>query len=328
MSRVQPDQLPTAFVLADALKALGDPLRLSIFRVLQRDSFGVLELCDLFSVRQPAMSHHLKVMVEAGLLCSRREGNSLFYRRLPVAQSCDGDALKTLGALVDREGIEPDLQLSLEQLKSARTEQSLLFFQKNATRFRDQQDLIASYADYGAALVQTVKSLDCGTDLWIEVGSGAGDFLLDLEDLFTRVVALDVSADLLALARSRLGNKPHIQFVQGEISGVGPVEGADLVSCNMVLHHVASPFDLVAGMAGCLKPGGFLLISDLCQHDQEWARQSCGDVWLGLDPDELMQMAVSAGLEAHADQFLALRNGFRIQIQIFKRPEACSHEPI
>ena len=40
-------------------KALGDPLRIEILKVLQKDAFGVLELCSIFNVGQPAMSHHL-----------------------------------------------------------------------------------------------------------------------------------------------------------------------------------------------------------------------------------------------------------------------------
>ena len=67
--------------LAGLLKAAGDPLRLDILRVLAQDSFGVLELCQIFSIKQSGMSHHLKVLTSAGLLASRREGNSIFYRR-------------------------------------------------------------------------------------------------------------------------------------------------------------------------------------------------------------------------------------------------------
>jgi len=95
-----------------------------------------------------------------------------------------------------------------------------------------------------------------------------------------------------------------------------------------VLHHVASPYDLLLQMAASLTPGGFLLITDLCQHDQAWAHEACGDLWLGFEPEELAAMARDAGLEPHAGQFLSQRNGFRIQIQIFRRPEASTHEAI
>ena len=55
----------TLAAAAHLCKASGDPLRLQILRVLRQDSFGVLELCSIFDIRQPAMSHHLKVLAAA-----------------------------------------------------------------------------------------------------------------------------------------------------------------------------------------------------------------------------------------------------------------------
>ena len=67
--------------LSRLCRAAGDPLRLEILRLLARDSYGVLELCRIFGMRQPAMSHHLKVLAEAGLVYRRREGTTIFYGR-------------------------------------------------------------------------------------------------------------------------------------------------------------------------------------------------------------------------------------------------------
>ena len=67
--------------LAALCKAGGDPLRLNVLRVLSNDSFGVLELAQIFAIGQSGMSHHLKVLAQAGLVATRREGNAIFYRR-------------------------------------------------------------------------------------------------------------------------------------------------------------------------------------------------------------------------------------------------------
>ena len=75
----QPDADEQA--LLSLCKASGDPLRLMILRVLRNDSYGASELAQLFGVRQNALSHHLKLLAGAGLVASRREGNSIFYRR-------------------------------------------------------------------------------------------------------------------------------------------------------------------------------------------------------------------------------------------------------
>ncbi|MGE8311882.1 MAG: ArsR/SmtB family transcription factor, partial [Pseudomonas protegens] len=67
--------------LAALCKAGGDPLRLNVLRALSNDSFGVLELAQIFAIGQSGMSHHLKVLAQASLVATRREGNAIFYRR-------------------------------------------------------------------------------------------------------------------------------------------------------------------------------------------------------------------------------------------------------
>ncbi|MDV7213510.1 ArsR/SmtB family transcription factor, partial [Azotobacter beijerinckii] len=77
--------------LAALCKAGGDPLRLKVLRVLASDSFGVLELAQIFAIGQSGISHHLKVLAQAGLVATRREGNAIFYRRaLPAAAGFGG----------------------------------------------------------------------------------------------------------------------------------------------------------------------------------------------------------------------------------------------
>ena len=94
---------------------------------------------------------------------------------------------------------------------------------------------------------------------------------------------------------------------------------ADIAVANMVLHHTASPAVVLADLAAALKPGGLLLLSDLCAHDQAWAREACGDLWLGFEPEALSRWAADAGLAQGESVYLALRNGFRIQVRVFHR---------
>ena len=69
-------------------RAVGDAVRLDVLRVLRHESLGVLELCRIFDVPQPRMSHHLKILLNAGLVRTRREGTNVFYRRA-IASSED-----------------------------------------------------------------------------------------------------------------------------------------------------------------------------------------------------------------------------------------------
>ena len=144
--------------LAALCKASGDPRRLQVLRVLRHDSLGVLELCSIFDMRQPAMSHHLKVLASAGLVTSRREGNTIFYRRAPLSQHRALTALQnSLFLAVDQLLLPAPVVQRLALLHAQRAQSSQQFFQQNADKFRAQQDLIASpffdlYYDFPLAI--------------------------------------------------------------------------------------------------------------------------------------------------------------------------------
>jgi len=73
--------------LAGIAKALGDPIRLQLVDVLRRHAgrVCVCELTPLFDVSQPTVSHHLRVLREAGLVDSERQGLWAYYYVLPDA---------------------------------------------------------------------------------------------------------------------------------------------------------------------------------------------------------------------------------------------------
>jgi ArsR family transcriptional regulator len=91
---VYPDVGPArAERLAQIAKALGDPIRLQLVDVLRRHAgkVCVCELVPLFDLSQPTVSHHLKVLREAGLVDRERRGLWAYYYVTP-------DALKELSA--------------------------------------------------------------------------------------------------------------------------------------------------------------------------------------------------------------------------------------
>lgn len=81
--------------LADAFKALGDPVRLRMFSIICATPEGVC-VCDLtshFTLRQPTISHHLKLLHNAGVLTREKRGSWVYY-------SPDRARLETLSALL------------------------------------------------------------------------------------------------------------------------------------------------------------------------------------------------------------------------------------
>src|SRR3954464_10126972 len=83
---VYPDVDPArAARLAEIAKALGDPIRLQLVDVLRRHAGKVCgcELVPLFDLSQPTVSHHLKVLREAGLVDCERRGLWAYYYVTP-----------------------------------------------------------------------------------------------------------------------------------------------------------------------------------------------------------------------------------------------------
>lgn len=73
--------------MAAIAKALGDPVRLQLVDVLRRHAgkVCVCELVPLFELSQPTVSHHLKVLREAGIVGSERDGLWAYYYVVPGA---------------------------------------------------------------------------------------------------------------------------------------------------------------------------------------------------------------------------------------------------
>jgi ArsR family transcriptional regulator len=308
--------------LTNLCKASADTLRLLILRVLREDSFGVSELCSLFDMRQPALSHHLKVLANAGLVAARREGNSIFYRRSELGQLPNLEALQhSIFDAVDAIDLPVEIGDRLVHLHRQREENSSNFFRLNAHKFHEQQDLIASYAQYADIVADVLADAPLEKHgIALEVGPGDGSFLLELAPLFERVVALDNAPGMLEQARHRVATAGlhNIEFVLDDTRSAALADlKADCVVINMVLHHTPVPGDVLKDVAACLAPGGVVLVTDLCNHDQAWARENCGDLWLGFDPVELAQWAQDAGLTDVASVYLAQRNGFQVQVRLF-----------
>lgn len=308
--------------LAACLKAAGDPLRLEILRVLARASYGVLELSRVFAMKQSGMSHHLKVLANAGLVATRREGNSIYYRRAHVAADDELHASQAaIYATLDRVALRPAVQQRLSLIQQERARASQQFFADNAEKFREQQDLIASYPVYGAHVAEMLDQIPRERfDSVLEIGPGEGEFLALLSQSYGQVFALDNSSSMLERARrfAEQQDLANVEFLLGEPrTAVDRNLQVDCVVINMVLHHTPSPGDIFYDASSVLRPGGALIVTDLCRHNQHWASESCGDLWLGFEPQDFGEWAQEAGLQEGHSSYFALRNGFQIQIRHF-----------
>ena len=82
--------------LAGALKAIADPARLRLISIVAASASGEVCACDFTAplrLSQPTVSHHLKILVDAGVLAREQRGKWAYYRLVP-------DALDALGRVI------------------------------------------------------------------------------------------------------------------------------------------------------------------------------------------------------------------------------------
>jgi ubiquinone/menaquinone biosynthesis C-methylase UbiE/DNA-binding transcriptional ArsR family regulator len=309
--------------LAALCKAGGDALRLNILRALASDSFGVLELAQIFATGQSGISHHLKVLTQAGLLATRREGNAIFYRRaLPQGESLGGKLHAALLEEVDQLILPAEVRARIASVHAQRSAASEDFFARMAGSFQARQDMIAGFPQYRDSVVALLNALNFSAEATaLEVGPGDGSFLPELAQRFARVVAVDNSPAMLELTHARC-EQLALDNVEVRLADAlqDDCPAADCVVLNMVLHHLAAPGEALKQLARLVNPGGSLLITELCSHNQSWAREACGDLWLGFEQDDLALWADAAGLTPGESLYIGLKNGFQIQARCFSRP--------
>lgn len=87
------------------LTAIGDPIRLQLLFTLKGDRLNVGEIAQHFTISRPAVSHHLKILRDAGALQSKKEGQEVYYwvdKRLLVNE------LRTLLATIEQDIADDD----------------------------------------------------------------------------------------------------------------------------------------------------------------------------------------------------------------------------
>ncbi len=285
-----------------ALRALADATRLQVARLLVDGPFNVGEMQEVLDLGQSTLSHHLKVLTDAGLLACRREGRLSWYgwhADLPPAKAA-------LRAFVMSHARElPDRAMGrLAHIFEARSEQTRRFFEAPTFgRVSDQQRAPAPAVDVLAGMLARLPA----DGLVVDLGTGSGRLLAKLRQRARRLIGVDQSPGMLAEAQRRvrdeawrdvelrLGTLEHLPLADAE---------ADAAVAHQVLHHVARPEAVIVEAHRVLRPGGTLVIADYLPHDREPMREAYADLWLGFAPELLARWLEEAGFEQlHVESF-------------------------
>jgi len=299
--------------------AAGDERRALMLRVLEHDSFSVSELSNLFGMAQPALSHHLKILREAGLLAVRREANSTYYRR---QNSSPSPLVLAVFEALDRQPLTVVMHKKIDQLHIERGRQVERFFANNADALRSQQKLISETTVYAQSLRELWRGTATSDAQALEVGPGDGEILSLLAEDFGHATAIDQAEAMLAPVHAAVRGFKNVSLLHREFTRFRTRTRFAAVVAAMVLHHLPAPRQFFTQAARLLADHGRLLIAELERHEHAWVRDACGDLWLGFDSHELDHWAGSAGLVSGPRQFLAQKNGFSIQILTYIKEQA------
>ena len=285
--------------MVEMLRAAGEPTRLRVLALLAREELAVTELVQILGHSQPRVSRHLKLLADAGLVERFPDGAWVFYRL------CGGEPQRSLmRAVLERlPGDDAELHGDLDQLEAVRRDrvrEASSYFARNAARWDEIRSLYVSEAAVEAAIVKAAAPAPYGR--LIDLGTGAGRMLTLLGPHARHAIGLDLSQQMLNIARAEVGRAslPQVELRHGDIYATGlPTAQADRVVVHRVLHYLADPSGAVTEAGRLLAPGGRLLIIDFAPHGLEYLRQAHQHRRLGFTDEEMGRWMSGAGLAAH-----------------------------
>ncbi len=281
--------------LQKIFRTLGDPTRLRILALLERDELAVQELMEVLGMAQSRVSRHLGILREAKLLRDRRDGTFVLYRFEPPADATWRDALALARRSVAQDPAARRDQAALVRVLEARSAKSRSFFEQVGPEW----DAIRKVWGDELLRARALQRLAPRGLRVLDLGTGTGALALELASAGCSVIAVDHSPRMLEAARAKLAGAgiANVELRAGDAAAL-PLANAevDAAFAHMVLQYLASPAEALAEMTRVTRPGGTVVAIDFVKHEREWMRQELGVVWMGFAPDEIARWLEAAGL--------------------------------
>ena len=297
------------------IKALADPTRLRIMRLLAAMELAVGELAQVLEQSQPRVSRHVGILCDAGLAERRREGSWVFLHALSASGEHATLTRAVIGLLETAEREDPafarqclDDRRKLSAIRASREDAAQAYFKRHAGEWDELRKLHSSDAQVEAALLQALNDAPLG-DL-LDIGTGTGRIAELLAPEAASVSALDKSLEMLKLARTKLQHLPadKVELVQGDFTDLPfSEERFDTVLLHQVLHFAQEPEIALQEAARVTRPGGRIAIVDFAAHGREDLRTRYAHTRLGFSDRQIKQMLRDTGY--HVSQPIALEGG-------------------
>jgi ubiquinone/menaquinone biosynthesis C-methylase UbiE/DNA-binding transcriptional ArsR family regulator len=290
--------------LTAMLKAAGESTRLRILALIAEAELTVSDLTEILRQSQPRLSRHLRLLTEAGLVERFREGSWAFFRL--GERGSPADIARAMITRLDAN--DPVIARDREHLAAVRTARATAaqnYFRRHAAEW----DRIRKLHVADAAVEDAIRAAlaDKPIRSLLDLGTGTGRMLEMFAGDIERGLGLDLSLDMLALARERLDRAGlrNCSVRQGDIYDLAlPRDTFDVVIIHQVLHFLDDAPRAIREAVRVLRPGGRLLVIDFAPHDLEFLREEHAHLRLGFAADTVSQWLEAAGLDIVRQQTL------------------------
>lgn len=286
------------------MRALADPTRLRMMRLLGVMELAVGELAQVLGQSQPRVSRHIGILCDAGLAERHREGSWVFLRAQSAAGRPMVEAVSGLLAAAEEQDTEfcatcEEDRRQLAAIRAARDESAAGYFAAHAQDWDRLRSLHSPDVKVEARLLDALGDAPLGAVL--DIGTGTGRMAELFAPRAGSIVALDKSLDMLRVARAKLQHLPAggVELVQGDFANLPfAAHRFDTVLLHHVLHFAQDPAAAIAEAARVTKPGGRIAIVDFASHEREELRELYAHVRLGFTDEAMAGLLSGAGYRA------------------------------
>jgi ArsR family transcriptional regulator len=279
-----------------SFRLLGDPARVRLLLLLEREELSVAELQEILARGQSQISTHLSQLKQAGLIEDRRTGKNIFYSLKPATGAEGKVVVQLMSVLRQAVADIPEAEQDAAALKlviGKRRDKMRNYFDSLAGKFGREYLPGRSWEGLAEVLLRLMPPM-----LIADLGAGEGTFSQLLALRAKRVIAIDNSEKMIEfggkLARSH--GLHNLEYRLGDLESVPIEDGAvDLAFFSQSLHHALHPGKAVEEAFRIVRPGGRIAILDLLRHQFEEAREMYADVWLGFTELELRKFLKKSG---------------------------------
>ena len=281
--------------LQKLFRTLGDPTRVRILLLLEREELSVGELMEVLGMAQSRVSRHLGILREAGLVRDRRDGTYALYKFVSPDEAAWRDAWALArSTLADDPATGLD-QAKLARVLTAREGRERSFFDSVGGEWDALRKVWGDELLRARALSRLVPA---GLQV-ADVGTGTGILALELAEIGCDVIAIDSSEAMLEAAARKLeaAGCERVALRQAEAEELPIADDAvDAAFAHMVLQYLESPERAIHEMARIVKPGGRVVLIDFADHDRAWMQAELGVRHMGFRLADVEAWLAAAGL--------------------------------